>query len=118
MAIKRTAQGKTIDMSALAAKHETMRAVSNMSMNARGDLVDSMGKVIESVTNKVNKAYVKTVGNRSAQESASNERVVSRAKPDTNINLDELNAIERELEVDEQDDVEIEQIKKQETKKK
>ena len=41
----KTARGKTIDMSALAAKHEKERAVSNVPVNARGDIIDNRGNV-------------------------------------------------------------------------
>lgn len=66
MAVYRTAQGKQIDMAALAAKNEKTRAVGNMRVNARGDTIDGSGKVIEPVTAKVSKQYEKTVGNKSA----------------------------------------------------
>jgi hypothetical protein len=117
MSIRRTAQGKSLDMAALAARHETMRAVSNMSMNARGDTVDSTGRIIESATDKVNKAYVKTVGSRSAQDSGKGARqtVVSKAKAESKIDLSELNEIERSLE---EDDLGIEKLKQDLTKKK
>ena len=39
----KTALGKTINMAALAAKHETTRAVSNIPVNARGDIIDNRG---------------------------------------------------------------------------
>ena len=41
----KTARGSIIDMSALAAKHETTRAVSNVAMNARGDRLNQDGSV-------------------------------------------------------------------------
>ena len=41
----KTARGGMIDMSALAAKHETTRAVSNVPMNARGDRLNEDGTV-------------------------------------------------------------------------
>lgn len=41
----RTARGTMIDMSALATKHEMTRAVSNVSMNARGDRLNEDGSV-------------------------------------------------------------------------
>jgi hypothetical protein len=64
----RTAQGKTIDMSALAAKNEKVRAVGlNMRVNARGDTIDQYNKVVVPVTQKVGEKYQKTVGNKSAQ---------------------------------------------------
>jgi hypothetical protein len=67
MAKYKTALGRTVDMAALAAKNERVRAVGNMKVNARGDTIDSMGNVVKSVTSKVNSGYAKTVGNRSAQ---------------------------------------------------
>lgn len=70
MAKYKTALGRTVDMSALAAKNERTRAVGNMKVNARGDTIDSMGNVIKSVTSKVNSNYAKTVGNRSAKSKA------------------------------------------------
>ena len=57
----RTAMGKTVDMSALQAKNERTRAVGNMNVNARGDTIDSTGKIIQPITSKVNDAYAKTV---------------------------------------------------------
>jgi len=62
----RTAQGKVIDMSQLAAKNENTRAVGNMSVNARGDTIDGQGRVILPVTKKVGEKYQRTVSNRAA----------------------------------------------------
>ena len=41
----KTARGRTIDMAALAKSHEEERAVSNVPVNARGDIIDNRGKV-------------------------------------------------------------------------
>lgn len=41
----KTALGKTINMAALVAKNETTRAVSNIPVNARGDIIDNRGNV-------------------------------------------------------------------------
>ena len=41
----KTARGAMLDMAALAAKHETARAVSNVPMNARGDRLNDDGTV-------------------------------------------------------------------------
>lgn len=41
----KTALGRTLDMSALAAKHEKVRAISNVPINARGDIIDNRGNV-------------------------------------------------------------------------
>ena len=52
----RSAMGKSVDMGALVAKNEHVRAVGNMSVNARGDTIDSNGRIIKPVTAKVNQA--------------------------------------------------------------
>jgi hypothetical protein len=41
----KTARGKTLDMAGLAAQNEETRAISNMPINARGDIIDNRGKV-------------------------------------------------------------------------
>jgi len=66
MATHRTALGRTIDMGQIAAKNEHVRAVGNMNVNARGDTIDSHGRVIVPVTKKVGDAYQRTVANRAA----------------------------------------------------
>lgn len=63
----KTALGRTIDMSALISKNEKVRAVGNMGVNARGDEIDSLGRIVVSATQRVNNSYNKTVGNKSAQ---------------------------------------------------
>ena len=55
--VYRTANGKTVDMGALQLQNEDVRAVGNMSVNARGDLIDSMNRPIDSRNNRVNKQY-------------------------------------------------------------
>ena len=59
----RTAMGKTVDMSSLRLQNETVRAVGNMKVNARGDLVDDMNRVISKKTDQVNQQYQKQVIN-------------------------------------------------------
>jgi len=104
----RTAQGKQIDMAALAAKNERVRAVGNMKVNARGDTIDATGKVVVPVTQKVGEKYQKTVGNRSAQPVKSSKA----PQPKQQLTKDELD-IDSSLD----DDLEVEKIKSQESKK-
>jgi hypothetical protein len=52
-----SANGKTVDMGALRLKNERVRAVGNMKVNARGDVVDDKGGVISSKTRQANQAY-------------------------------------------------------------
>lgn len=113
MANYRTAMGKVVDMSALAARNEKTRAVGNMSVNARGDTINDQGRIVKPVTTKVNDSYSKTVGNRSAQPVKS--KPVAPAKP--KIDLAELTDAEKEFELDTELDDEIEAIKAKEGKK-
>lgn len=61
MAVYRSATGRAVDMSQLAAKHEKVRAVGNMNVNARGDVIDSNNKIIKDNTKRVKNNYNKTV---------------------------------------------------------
>lgn len=109
MAKYRTAMGKTIDMAALTAKNEKVRAVGNIPVNARGDTIDSQGRVIVPATKKVSSGYQKTVGNKSAN-------VVKQQPNVSNPVSRELTKEEIELENSFDDDLEIEEIKAQEIK--
>ena len=64
MAKFNTAMGRQLDMSALAAKNEKVRAVGNMNVNARGDVLDSHNQVINDGNQRINRVYQKTVNNR------------------------------------------------------
>lgn len=60
-----TAMGKNIDMAALKAQNEKVRAVGNMNVNARGDVLDSHGNVIHDNNSRVGGVYNNTVDARS-----------------------------------------------------
>lgn len=64
--VHRSANGKIVDMGALRLKNEKVRAVGNMKVNARGDQIDDMNRIITSKPQQVNKQYQKqtTPGNR------------------------------------------------------
>ena len=55
--VYRTAQGKMVDLGALQLRNENVRAVGNMGVNARGDLLDSLNRPINSRTQQVGKSY-------------------------------------------------------------
>ena len=44
----RTAQGKVVDFNALISQNETVPAIGNMNVNARGDYIDSSGEIVKS----------------------------------------------------------------------
>lgn len=54
----KTARGKQINMQTIVSKNETTRAVSNVPVNARGDIIDSRGQVKIS-REKVSQEYYK-----------------------------------------------------------
>ena len=129
MATHRSAMGKSVDMGALMKKNEHVRAVGNAGVNARGDTIDSMGRITRPVTDKVNAAYSKTVGNRSAQPRAPAPQVDAIKPPPpqvepvstpikSDLDLSQLNEIELELEDNAAEDIEVEQIKAAEKKSK
>lgn len=62
--VYKTAQGKTVDMGRLALQNENVRAVGNMKVNARGDIVDDMNRVISKKTEQVQKQYNNQTSNR------------------------------------------------------
>ena len=59
----RTAQGRLVDLGALQIQNENVRAVGNMPVNARGDLIDSQNRPIDTRNQQVARQYKKQVGN-------------------------------------------------------
>ena len=51
----RTAQGRVVDLGAVIAQNETVRAVGNMNVNARGDVIDNQGRVLSTRGEQVNR---------------------------------------------------------------
>ena len=51
--VYKTAQGKTVDLGTIMLQNEHVRAVGNMGVNARGDLIDSNNKVIETKSRQI-----------------------------------------------------------------
>jgi hypothetical protein len=55
----RTAQGKVVDLGALQLQNEHVRAVGNMPVNARGDLIDSQNRSIDTRNDQIARQYKK-----------------------------------------------------------
>ena len=53
----RSANGREIDMQKLVLKNETVRAVGNMNVNARGDVIDNRNKSTATRAAQSNKNY-------------------------------------------------------------
>tara|TARA_B100000035_G_C21029606_1_gene567691 strand:- start:490 stop:858 length:369 start_codon:yes stop_codon:yes gene_type:complete len=64
----KTARGKILDMGALATKHEQTRAVSNVPVNARGDIIDNRGNVTVPREEISKKYYEETVPGADTEE--------------------------------------------------
>lgn len=78
----RSAQGKTVDMSVLQKQNEQVRAVGNMGVNARGDLVDNNNQVIQNRNASVAGQYNRTVNSAVAKQYNPNQPVQSAIEPD------------------------------------
>jgi acetylglutamate synthase len=72
--IYRTAQGKIVDLGALQLQNEHVRAVGNMNVNARGDLLDSQNKPIDTRNRQVARNYKKQVTNVQESDVHSNKQ--------------------------------------------
>jgi hypothetical protein len=89
----RSAMGKSVDMASLRSKNEKVRAVGNMSVNARGDIIDSNNQIISDVNHRVQNMYQKvvrpnTVASPAVKKVIASEKTVSEKEFD---DLDEPN---------------------------
>lgn len=66
--VYRTANGKQLDMRSLALKNEKVRAVGNMKVNARGDLIDDQNNVMVAKPQQVHKQYSQEIQIRKGKE--------------------------------------------------
>lgn len=115
MAVYRSAQGRMIDMSALAARHEKTRAVGNMKVNARGDTIDAQGKIVKPVTEKVTDQYSKTVGNRGSHVVRQPAKPQKKQEPEYKPKI-ELTEFERQFEEEDISEQELKILKEKEKK--
>jgi len=84
--VYRTAQGKMVDLGALQLQNENVRAVGNMRVNARGDLIDSHNDPIDSRNQQVSKQYRRQTSNVSDDSLVKNKKQspTELAVPDNN----------------------------------
>ena len=87
----RSAMNKAVDMGAMISRNEKIRAVGNMNVNARGDILDSNNKIIQDSTKRVKEAYKATVRQSGTMPQE--------------VDLSELSAEERLLEDDDTQDI-------------
>jgi len=109
MAIHKSAMGRTVDMSALSGKNEKVRAVGNMGVNARGDVLDSNNRVIQENNQRVKTSYQNTVSAETpAHLTPNSPRPAQQLQPDpTPVEIEEpVELLPEEAELFEDDDEE------------
>ena len=79
--IYRSAQGKLVDIGALILQHEHVRAVGNMNVNARGDLLDSQNRVIDQKNLQVQREYQRRTTNVSSDTPVHSSSLTARSQP-------------------------------------
>jgi deoxycytidylate deaminase len=72
--IYKSAKGKTVDLGAIILKNESVLAVGNMGVNARGDRVDADGKVTEARSKTVSKDLTNQTIQRKSTDVPSSKR--------------------------------------------
>ena len=110
--IYKSAMGKTVDLGALILENENTRAVGNMNVNARGDVLDSTNQVIDTKNRQVQRQYKKQATNISSAHlnslvRASKQQPLSANNEQTN---ESLLSIEETIEVVEQPDPGAEEV--------
>jgi hypothetical protein len=88
--VYKTAMGKTVDMGQLMLENEQVRAVGNMNVNARGDLLDSGNRVIDPKPRQVQRQYQKQAARPTPIPVASGTRA-ARAQKATTATLESIN---------------------------
>ena len=77
----RSSQGKSIDLGTLLLQNETVRAVGNMGVNARGDRIDNKGTVVDSKVQQSKRQYNKQIGPQDSIPQASRAPVADVIPP-------------------------------------
>jgi hypothetical protein len=78
--VYKSAMGRPIDMGALFLQNEGVRAVGNMNINARGDVLDSANRVIDQKNRQVQRQYRKQTNVTASAEVHTSTSAVKRAK--------------------------------------
>ena len=97
----KTARGKKLDMGALAAKNEETRAISNVPINARGDIIDNRGKITVPRETISKEFYKDNVPGSDNKEIGIKDEIVPKVKEDLPVREEseiEVSRTERERE--------------------
>lgn len=97
--VYRTAQGKMVDIGALFLKNENVRAVGNMKVNARGDVIDNHNRPVSTRNQQVSKQYNRQVAsaNQPTQGVVSSRKQTAKpkekARPDAEMVADPVDTV-------------------------
>ena len=82
--VYKSAMGKEVDLGALLLQNENVRAVGNMNVNARGDVLDSANRIIDQKNRQVQRQYKKqtNVSADAPVHSSTREAKQSQLEPD------------------------------------
>ena len=90
--VYKSAMGKPVDLGSLILQNEGVRAVGNMNVNARGDLLDGNNRVIDQKSRQVQRQYQRTTNvsnsvpvqtsTRAAKQSAAEAKNLVAEEPD------------------------------------
>lgn len=87
----KSAMGKTVDLGALMLENEQVRAVGNMKVNARGDVLDSDNQIIDTKTRQVQRQHKKQTVNVSANTPISTGTIAARrARQEPTVEVEEI----------------------------
>jgi len=115
MAIHSSAMGRAVDMASLSSQHEKVRAVGNMNVNARGDVIDSFGRVITDNATRVKGNYSNTVNNSQDNEESAHltpgTHAIHEVKMASNLTEDTIDLSDSEQELFEELDSEEDEEK-------
>jgi|TARA_B110000503_G_scaffold113185_1_gene169853 hypothetical protein len=76
--VYKSAMGRVVDMGALMLENENTRAVGNMNVNARGDILDNANRVVETKNKQVGKHYQRQVTNTTAHVPTTSTRTAKK----------------------------------------
>ena len=84
----RSSQGKSIDLGSLLLQNENVRAVGNMGVNARGDVINNKNKSIDSRVNQKKRQYNKQIGPQDVVPSESKTKLAAAVADEVVVDTD------------------------------
>lgn len=95
--IYRSAQGKIVDLGSLLLQNEHVRAVGNMNVNARGDLIDGSNRVIDQKNRQIQRQTQRQTSNVSDMPVATSSLKTHKPKIDQPSQPEQSDTTEPEL---------------------